>query len=102
MRSLTSAIHREKVCSTKRNLCSVKRKLFSTVSEESIQYQKSYIWSKRTVCVVGGESLHYQEFHICSANRESVHYQKGRICRTRRRLYSVRRQCIVSGGLHLQ
>ena len=37
------------------------------------------MYSKITVCVVGGESLHYLEFHICSASRESVDYQKGRI-----------------------
>ena len=75
MRNATSAIRREKVCSTKRKLCSVKRSWSSL--RKSVQYQKSYIYSKRTVCVVGRESLHYLEFHICSASRESVHYQKG-------------------------
>ena len=78
MRNAKSAIHREKVCSTKRKLCSVKRSLSSF--RKSVQYQKSYIYSKITVCVVARESLHYLEFHICSASRESVHYQKGRIC----------------------
>ena len=41
MRNATSAIHREKVRSTKRKLCSVKRSWSSL--RKSVQYQKSYI-----------------------------------------------------------
>ena len=53
------------ICSTRRRLCSVK----CTVSE-------SLICSTRTGCVVGEESLQYQECNICNTLRESVQYQE--------------------------
>ena len=50
--------------------------------EKFVQFEGKVYSIRRATswCVVGGESLHYLEFHICSASGESVLYQKGRIC----------------------
>ena len=73
------------ICSTRRRLCSVK----CTVSE-------SLICSRKTGCVVGEESLQYQECNICNTLRESVQYQekfvhgKENVLRCEEKVYSIR------------
>ena len=92
IRSVTSAVQVEKVCST-RQVASAVRGELCRVRGESLQYQKVIhavgrqgVWCEKKVCRIKNVTL--------TVRRESVQYLECHICSTRRRLCSVRRECI--------
>ena len=92
IRSVTSAVQVEKVCST-RQVASAVRGELCRMQGESLQYQKVIpavgrqgVWCEKKVCSIRNVTSTVQ--------RESVQYLVCHICSTRRRFWSVRRECI--------
>ena len=57
IRNVTSAVFESEVFSTKRNSCTVRRMLCSVRRKCTVS--EGYIFSRKTACVVGKESLQY-------------------------------------------